>query len=249
MVEMTVQKYESLVCHDFIVDVLAKSEEIQKNIGAKENAKFEIEFSRDPYENEFYVLELEFSLIQLLTSIEQLEHAILYMENFSPTIKMKKKGINRANHLLWSIENFVIRVQTFIDRLLILIDRLFNIQNPTRLIKREILKNPHVIRTPMPSLINKIIEEIREYSKIRNEIVHESSVIEVGLRRIGRLNCLQQVRDDKDYKVMLKFLTKNYIKEKKSEFLVLNQKIFNLTFQIFSEMHVIFKKKYLDLNK
>ncbi len=161
---MSHETYYSLSKHPFVDEVYKKGIAIKKEIEWPNGFKVGVKGKRDPFEEEFYCLRLGFNLAHLLTVVKQMEDTVYYMSNFSPTDAMKKAGIDRSSHLLWSVENYIIRTQTVYDRLLILIDRLFNIQNQSNRISHEsIVTNSHISRTEIPNALKPVKSAIKKY--------------------------------------------------------------------------------------
>ncbi len=250
---MNFETYYLVSQHPFVMDVFKKAVEITKEVQKTNGFKVETEYKRDPVEEEFYILQIGYCLAHLLTTIQQMEHAILYMSNFSPTSLMRDAGINRSTHLLWSVENYVIRTQTAYDRLLVLTDRLFNIHNATDRISHEsIVSNTHIKRSRIPNALKPVKKAVKKYYHDRNTIIHESSYADDELRYIEGLAILSSdsaygLAEDDNLKEELKFLVRKYVKKRKTEFAKINKNLCTALGAIFTEMKPIYEKKYAEL--
>ena len=247
------ETYDEITNHPFIRDLLQQGIKISSEVIEHNGFKVESKYKREPIEKEFYCLQLGHSISHLLTVIQQMEHTIYYMSNFSPTGHMKKAGITKHNHLLWSVENYIIRTQTAYDRLLIAIDRLFNIQNtPGRISHEAIVSNLHIKRTPIPKLLKPIKNSVKKYYHDRNTIIHQNSFLEDELHAIEAYTILSMHDDENEQtrshlKQDLKWSTRDYINKKKREYSRVNKNLIKAIAPMFNEMHAIYKKKFNEL--
>lgn len=228
---------------------------VDLSIGKLNSFKVFADHKREPTEDEYYCLQLGYWLSHTLTVVRQLEHTILYMSNFSPSDKMKRAGINRHTHLLWSVENYIIRTQSVYDRILILTDRLFHIQNnPNRISHESIITNSHISMTKIPNFLKEVKAAVKKYYHDRNTIIHESSYVDGDIRKIEAYSILASSKDYDEFKVedindQLKLLTKEYLKRKTREFARINVNVCVALSRLFSEMLPIFTAKYQELCK
>ena len=247
------ESYYSISQHPFVEDVFKHSMDISKEISKPNGFKVATHFVREPLVEEFYVTQLGYCLSHLLTTIQQMEHAVLYMSNFSPTELMKDAGVNRATHLLWSVENYIIRTQTAYDRLLILIDRVFHIHNASNRISHEsIVTNSHIKRTKIPDSLKSVKKAVKKYCHDRNTIIHESSYADDELRRIEGISILSSSPDyglqkDENLKGDLKYDIREYVKKRKTEFTRINKNVCISLGVLFTEMHPIYNTKLAEL--
>lgn len=247
--------YDHLIHHKFVSRVLFLATELGKDVYENNGFKLEAKEKRLPTLDEFYCFQLGWCLSHVMTAVQQLEHAVFYMSNFKMTEAMEKAGINRSSHLLWSIENYIVRTQTVYDRLLILIDRLFNLQNQTNRIDHEsIVTNAHISRTKVPAALKRVKNTVKKYYHDRNTIMHESSYAEEELRRFEGLSIyiaackgieasVEYVEED------LKYEMKAYIGRRKRDFKKLNGSLIKAISELFDEMLPLFEKKYSELKK
>lgn len=250
---MNSETYDSLSKHPFVEEIFKKGMEINKEIAKPSGFKGGAEYKRDPSEEEFYCLRLGYCLAHLLTVVQQMEHTIFYMSNFSPTDKMKQSGITRSTHLLWSVENYIVRTQTVYDRLLILIDRLFHIQNQSDRISHDsIVTNTHISRTTIPLALKPVKSAVKKYYHERNTIIHEASYFDDELRRIEAYTILSSNSDydetDIEFiKSDLKWTVRDYLKSRRREFTKINKNVCLALGNLFDQMQPIYSKKYAEI--
>jgi len=245
--------YYELATHPFVKDVFNVALEFQKELDRSSLYSVKVDLKRNPSEEEYYCLVLGTSLAHYLTTIQQLEHSILFMSNFSPTELMKENGVTRATHLIWASENFIIRTQSAYDRLLVLIDRLFNIQNQANRINHEsIVTNGHIAATKIPSLLKPVKNSVKKYYFERNTIIHEAPYHDDELRWLEGMSILVKnqnlLREESEgIEEEIRFETRRYLKNKKREYKRVTENLCKSTASAFSEMHNIFTNKRKEL--
>jgi len=250
---MAYDTYDSLVKHTFVKEVNKKGMKIIGELRKPNSPIIGADYNRDPSEDEFYCIEIGFYLTHLLAVVQQLEHTILYMSNFSPSGLMKNAGVNRSTHLIWSVENYIIRTQTVYDRLLVLTDRLFHIQNqPNQITHESIVTNKHISRTAIPKSLKQVRTAVKKYYHDRNTIIHEASYLDNELKRIEAYAIVLSNSDyyeiqDEYLKKQLKGSVKEFLKKRKREFIRINKNVCVALSNVFSQMLPIYAKKYAEL--
>ncbi|MBV1928133.1 MAG: hypothetical protein KUG81_01280 [Gammaproteobacteria bacterium] len=246
---MEFDTYYNLSRHPFVEIIHPKAVEIQKEVAEPNGFKVEAKLKRDLMEEEFYVSSIGYQLSHLLTVVQQMEHTVLYMSNFSPTEFMKGAGINRATHLIWSVENYLLRTQTAYDRLLVLIDRVFHLHNQPNTISHEsIVTNAHIKRTNLPAALKQVKKSITKYYRERNAIIHEVSYTDDELRRIEALAILAEYEERSDIVTEeVKSAVRDYLKKKKGEYSRVNVNLCITLAIVFSALEPIYTKKYAEL--
>jgi len=246
---MNHELYEKLSKHLFVEDVFLRALAISKELDRSSPFSAKVMLKRKPTEKEYYCLVLGTALAHFLTTIQQLEHSVLYMSNFSPSETMRKSGVTRASHLLWATENFIIRTQTSYDRLLVVIDRLFNLQNQANKISHEsIVTNGHIAATEIPAVLRPIRNSIKKYYNDRNTIIHEAPFHDDELRRLEGLSlAMQNIKlsgKNVDYlNEDIKYETKQYLAKSKREYARINSNLCKSTAIAFNTMHKVYKLK------
>ncbi len=203
------------------------------------------EYKRTPSKAEYYCISVGTTLSHVLSICQQLEHSVLYFSSFSPTQKMKKASITRQAHLLYCIENYIIRTQSMYDRLLVLVDRVYELYNPSHRISHElIISNTHIHNSSIPSKLKALRKVIKDYYRDRNTIIHEHHFLEEDLRRLDIYTLLSDIEDPleelPDLKKAINPLAKQIIKNKTKEFSKVNHDSFVILGDIFNHL----KKEY-----
>lgn len=207
--------------------------------------KINPEYKRTPSKAEYYCILVGKTLSHVLTICRQLEHSVLYFSSFSPTQKMKKANITRQSHLLYCIENYIIRTQSMYDRLLVLVDRVFELYNPSHIISHElIISNSHIQHSSIPSKLKVLRKVIKDYYRDRNMIIHEHELLEDDIRELEAYTILSISEDPLKGQSALtenvNYLARQIIKNKTKEFSKVNHDSFIILGDIFNHL----KKKY-----
>ena len=103
------KNFENLHKHPFTIEILDDS----KDFELIENKEKEYADS----ELEFYINNSSFYLVHLLSLLEQLKNAVELFSNYNYN---KNDKIGRGKHLVYNYENYIIRLVSVSDRLLIL---------------------------------------------------------------------------------------------------------------------------------
>lgn len=245
------QNYNSsdlLAHHPFVQLVLLNAFKISASIQVKGSVfKVDAKYTRDPTEAEYYYIATGNTLAHFLSTCRQLEHCILYFSSFYSTAKMKRAGVSKHSYLLYCIENYIIRTQSFYDRLLRFIDKLFCLYNPSYLISHElIVSNTHIKHTEVPSSLKTIRKIIKAYYRDRNEIMHERQYLEDDLRRLEAYTILATdgpYKEDENFKLGIKDLVHQIIKGKTREFTKVNKDAFTAIAELFDKLEPLYDEK------
>lgn len=124
-------------------------------------------------DKEYYIWSAGNSLVHFLVICEQLSHIPLYLLSYCPSSKMKKEGVTRHSHVLYCVENYIIRIRILYDRILQLINNIFKIYDPPdHLNHRLIINNAHVKFSKLPPKLKKLKKITDKYYYQRTKIVH-----------------------------------------------------------------------------
>ncbi len=224
--------YDALSHHPFASSALQYSFRISAAIVQPGTVlKAEAKDKRPPSRAEYYSLMVGTTLAHVLSICQQLEQSILYFTSFSPTRKMERAGITRQAHLLYCVENYIIRTQSLYDRVLKLVDAVFEIYNPSRRISHElIVGNMHVRRSAVADALKAMKKVLDPYRYDRNAIVHERQFLEDDIRMLEALTLLLTsegpVKEDPALVEETKFLARQVVKDKTREFSKVNHDSF-----------------------
>jgi hypothetical protein len=207
--------------------------------------KTRAEFKRLPSRAEYYCLSVARTLSHVLAICQQLEHSVLYFSSFSPTQKMKKSGITKQSYLLYCIENYIVRTQSMYDRLLRLVDNVFELYNPSHMISHElIINNSHIKHSSIPNKLKELRKVIKNYYFDRNMIIHEQQFLEDKLRELEGYTILSTsegpLKGQQALIEEINYLARQVVKDKTKEFSKVNHDSFIIIGDIFNHM----KKEY-----
>ncbi|KQW13886.1 MULTISPECIES: Cthe_2314 family HEPN domain-containing protein [unclassified Rhizobacter] len=172
--------------HQLFKEVVADSVAIHSSLGMK--LTDEIDESRTLDELQFYVLRVGFSLSHAASWIEQLHHAVHFMTDFRYGKKASSAGVTRSHHLLYNIENYLIRMVSVYDRCLQLANAVFHLCISDEHVNHSaIVSNLHVSRTDVPKLLKAVRKPIKDQEQERHKLIHRHSQDDPELRRIQLL--------------------------------------------------------------
>lgn len=239
---------DNLMLHAFSTAVWKEAAPLQKQ--AEDQGLDDDQEQLDEYQ--FYVMRVGYSLAQLVTWIEQLDHAVFYLSNFSYNKKAQSEGINRAKHLLYNIENYLIRLHSVYDRALQLTNNVFHLGvEESNVGHSVIVSNLKVARTEVKGLLKALKKEAEKKAQERHAIVHRESHREDSLRRLEMFYMFDKDSwGEKDGALSFEGLAhlrsqllKTVVAEKKQEFSELNKNIFEKVDALLVELHQQYNKE------
>lgn len=176
-------KLDDLGQHQFFTRVSQDSIDIQNALGLKMTDDFDDSTTLN--ELQFYVTRVGFSLSHTLGWAEQLCHAVHFMTDFGYSKKASAAGIRRSHHLLYNVENYLIRLQSLYDRCLQLTNAVFHLCISSELVNHGVIvSNLHVERTNIPKLLKAVKKQMKGEEQERHTLIHKHSHIDPELRRI-----------------------------------------------------------------
>ena len=235
------RKTDDLGQHLFTITVFEDAVSIDRAISVPGSQfKVDADYQRKPTQAEFYCLSVGRSLASLLSICQQLEHSIFYFSSFTPSEKMRKAGISRQSHLLYCIENYIIRTRSMYDRVLRLVDKVFLVYNPSRLISHElVISNIHFKNSDILSRLKSIRNPVKDFIRERNEIIHERKYLEDDLRELEGYTIFLSIdeapKNDKNFKFLINNLVSQIVKGKTKLFTEVNKKVFTEIAGLFDE--------------
>jgi hypothetical protein len=161
---------------------------------------------------------------------------------------MKRSRITRQAHLLYCVENYIVRTQSLYDRLLKLIDAVFEIYNPTRRISHDlIVGNSHVRHSAIPDALKVLKKILDPYRHDRNTIVHERQFLEDDIRRLEAYTILLTsegpLQGNVDLLEETKSLAKQVVRDKTKEFAKVNHDSFVAMGKLFDHLNKEYETK------
>ena len=239
-----------LQSHPFIRKVLDDAMKVQREAGIKPLA----DPNDDPLLNEqqFYITRVGFSLSHLLTWVEQLHHAVHFLAQFNYERRTKEAGVNRFHHLIYNVENYLVRLQSVYDRLLQLTNNVFHICMSEELVNHSlIVSNLRVSRTKVPQTLRAVRKTIEPKATARNEIVHRHSYSDPLFRRLELFYMQTEAAwasssgklQFKDLAHMRAQMMKKATTSKRAEFEAINVALVRALAPLFNELHVQYEKQ------
>lgn len=239
---------DKLKSHPFSASVWSEAFTMQKEL---EEKGIDAE-SEDIDEYQFYVMRVGYSLAHLITWMEQLEHAVFYLSDFSYSKDAKQVGVNRSHHLLYNVENYLIRLQSVYDRALHLTNNVFHLcVEESNISHSVVVSNLKVSRTEIASLLKSLRRSINGKAQDRHKIVHQSSYQNPQIRRLE----LFYMFDKETWKEeagkpsfeslshMRSQLMKQVVVEKKEEFSQINDSLFERTGILLTGLYAQYNKE------
>lgn len=136
-------------------------------------------------ELQFYKGRVSFALAHLLGWVAQLHHAVLFLSEFRYSKKASNAGVSKAHHLLYNVENYLVRLVSVYDRCLQLTNAVFHLCMSDELVNHgALVSNLHVARTDVPARLKAVRKAIKPVEQERHILVHRHSHMDPELRRI-----------------------------------------------------------------
>jgi hypothetical protein len=216
---------EKINIHPFVVNFINDSD----NYGVIES----VNNGKNLSELEYYIYSTMFYGIHLVSLFNQLENSINLLSNYRNN---SKDEIGRGNHFTYNFENYLIRVISISDRLMQIVNAVYNIGiNEKDVSERIVLNNLKVTNTSLPEKFKELKNILKIYSGDRNTIIHRHSIINDELIRIEKLYhpILTQKYIEKstqeeieNFKRIRKDALKRLIKKTKTDFKKTNEMCF-----------------------
>ncbi|WP_417501265.1 Cthe_2314 family HEPN domain-containing protein [Marinobacter sp.] len=226
----------------FLLSVLKDGEEAFSEIKIDRLAT-EIPEDIELTEYQYYVQKVGFYLVHTISWCKQLDLAIDLLSNFD----YSKKNASRADHLIYNIENYLIRIKSVHDRILQLVNAVFHLCiNEANVNHGVIVSNYKVQHRPeIHKSVKSISKYFNEHEQIRHTLIHRHSFIDKNLKKIELfyLNNFEHIDDEekvKAYKYVRSDHLKRYIADKKKEFSLINSSLFKLI----DELFILLKPEY-----
>ena len=211
----------------------------------------ELDDSSTVNELQFYVMRVGFSLAHTLGWVEQLHQAVHFLTDFGYGKRAKDLGIKRPAHLLYNIENYLIRLQSVYDRCLQLTNAVFHLCISDELVGHgQIVSNLHVSRTAVPKRLKAVKKSIDDYSQDRHKLIHRHSHMDPDLRKIELLymHSKETWKDDArfTYERLVQHRAervRTFTTQRKVEFVRINGELVSSLGPLFDELLLQYKRQ------
>jgi hypothetical protein len=241
--------------HPLFNEAVQDSVAVQDALGLKLTVEFDENTTLD--ELQFYVTRVGFSLSQTLGWVQQLHQAVHFMMDFGYGQKAADAGVKRSHHLLYNVENYLIRIVSVYDRCLQLTNAVFHICMSDELVNHgAIVSNLHVARTNVPKLLKAVKTAIKDVEQERHKLIHRHSQMDPELRRIELLYMHTKETWGTDRKYPYENLVhtrgqlvKKFTTRRKKEFEAINAELVNALGPLFDGLLVEYRRQKSRLTK
>ena len=234
---------DNLISHNFFQQLNRDLEPFLKETKFSDKYivdKNEIEMS----DLEHYIRYVSFYNIHLFQLCNQLERAVNLLSNFRTD---NKNEIGWGHHLSYNIENYFIRLDSLYDRVLQLVNAIYNFGLTDNLVnKRSVTKKISTVDgySELNNSLEMLNKVLKNYSdEKRNAIIHRHSYFDQQLDRIEMYYhpfYSKEILEDKDKAENFKQIRKEelsfYLRRKKKEFNETNQMCFEKLLLIFDDL-------------
>jgi hypothetical protein len=243
---------ETLRSHPLVHQALIEAVKTQKSLNDRHPVKVNPHYERDPDEHEFFLIGVGHALAELLNLCEQLSHIGVYMARFSSTPATRAAGITRDKHLLYHIENHLIRLHATYDRCLLVVDAIFHLLNAATAISQPVIaSNLKVARTSIPKKLKAIRKVLAPTIDTRNDVIHHHAYKEDLLRELEMFCLADNVLPHEQsgplsqryIRSRIRELTRDLVKKKTNEFAALNAALFAAIAQLLTDLQPIYAKE------
>ncbi|MDH1291376.1 Cthe_2314 family HEPN domain-containing protein [Comamonas terrigena] len=249
---MTIDEFQQ---HQLIQEAFQDGVDIQNTLGLKLTDDLPEDTTLD--ELQFYIIRVGFATAHALGWVQQLHHAVHFMTEFKYGRKADDAGVNKSHHLLYNVENYLIRMVSIYDRCLQLTNSVFHLCISEELVNHgAVVSNLHVSRTDVPKLLKAVRKAIKDEEQERHKLIHRHSHIDPELRRIELFYMQSEAAWGSDHKVPFKSLVhmrgqlvKMYTSRRKAEFEAVNAELVNSMAPLFDGLLVEYRRQKVRLAK
>ncbi|MFT6350921.1 Cthe_2314 family HEPN domain-containing protein [Neptuniibacter pectenicola] len=197
-------------------------------------------------EYQYYVQKVGFYLVNTISWCTQLDLAINLLSNFD----YSKKDASRADHLIYNIENYLIRIKSVHDRVLQLVNVVFHLCiNEASVNHGVIVSNYKVQHRPeILKSVKAISKYLNGHEQTRHTLIHRHSLIDKDLKKIELfyLNNFEHIENEdqvKAYKYVRTEHLKRFLSDKKSEFNKINTALYKLIDTLFISLNLEYERQ------
>jgi Cthe_2314-like HEPN len=233
--------------NEFVQLVLEDSHSVIRTLGfnaLKKSTKDDI----IPDEHQFYIQRVGFCLAHTLRWCKQLTLAVEFMGNFDHS---KAGNASKADHLIYNIENYIIRLNSILDRILQLVNALFHIgMNEEHVSYSAIVSNDKIVHRPeIQARIKELHKFLRTHAQARHALVHKHSLMDDEIDRIELfyLHDLNYLSNDDKWKQTFKIFRANNLRKfsvkKTNEYTKVNQNLIEIIDRLMVSMLGEYKRQ------
>ena len=191
-------------------------------------------------------------MAELLNLCEQISQVAAYLSIFTQNAATKRAGITRDKHLLYHIENHLIRLHSAFDRCLLVVDAVFHLTNaPAALSQSVIASNLKVKRTTVGKKLKDIRKLLGPTIDTRNDVIHHHAYKEDKLRELEMFCLGEKIFPPegsgplrKPYlRSRIRELTRDLVKKKTAEFGKVNAELFAAITELLTALLPIYTRE------
>jgi hypothetical protein len=203
-------------------------------------------------EQQYYIQKVGFFLAHTLAWCRQLDLAIEFLSNFDYS---KKITATRADHTIYNLENYLIRINSAYDRVLQLVNAVFHLGVSEEHVSHAvIISNAKVQHRPeIVSKVKAVQKYLKEYAQARHTLIHKHSYQDAKMRRleIFYMHDLDSLNAAEEWKRNIRTFRTQYLKEflaeKKEEFQAVNNGLGEIMNNLFVELNHEYKRQVAKL--
>lgn len=180
-------------------------------------------------EYQYYIHKVGFYLTHTITWCKQLNFALDFISNYNYS---QKNSSTRADHLIYNIENYLMRLNSIYDRVLQIVNAVFHLCISEEMVNHGVILTNYKVqhRTEIYNELKKLSKFFRKFKEDRNTIIHRHSYMDLELRRIELFYMADLVEKDNYTSELKKYRSmalKKYISSVKEDFSNINDNVFN----------------------
>ncbi|OXD26738.1 hypothetical protein D5E80_24340 [Vibrio parahaemolyticus] len=171
-----------------------------------------------PTSQEAYSIEVLLSFSYVSDCLDQLYLSIDMLSGF--VASKQKNGLNRHDYLVYSIENYYLRLTSVYDRCLRLVNTVFRFGLPEKQCSNAtIVENEYIKGTGVAVALKELDKFSTSFRQYRNQAAHQKPYSDENLDKLGRFFYIRELDDEFEYlDRFYKGEADNFVKAKKTEF-------------------------------
>lgn len=201
--------------------------------------------ARDYLPHEEYGKEVLLAALELETILRQLVQVSAFMSGFRLTQDLKANGISRLDHIIYHLENFLIRITGCFDRCLILVNVALDLGNEPEDCRYGLIqRNKHVARLGLLGPLGEINGIVKPYRESRNVVAHRQRHSEPELGTLELFNLMEKHDPDLFPEGLAKVKADLLVIDKKKEINGVNRKLQAAVGRLFSALKPAVERHY-----
>lgn len=208
--------------------------------------------------HELYLYDCFQGMGAIHTIMRQLDQTAVFFANFRTTKSMKSNDITRFDHMVYHLENYLLRVTGVLDRLLIFTNQILKLGLKEASCKSHLMMTSRDgkkgVAAPKIEAVNGLFESldavrsfVDQYREQRNEIAHAKRWESFDMRRIEMFHIVLSKTDDPEIQrraFIMKRMTDEKMWEYKAKMLESTKTLKQLVSDVFAILQVQFDNRY-----